>query len=165
MNAQNRNHGNSALGFLLRFITTLIISLFMLFISTFSTSTKRRAAGKEFSTETKRIVKRRANDRDEITGKKLAKGHFHHIIPVSWGGSNDPDNCALINVSTHNYIHDVLSGGHFNLNRFRRWFNLIPDPTNDDKFIILHWLEINGCFENREHLLTRELHNLNVCYV
>ena len=62
---------------------------------------KRRV---EFSTEVKVKAKERAGNRCErcsIDFDSKFKGEYHHIVPVSFGGTNNLDNCTLLCHNCH----------------------------------------------------------------
>ena len=56
---------------------------------------------------------------NELAPDRLAeaiKGHtpnhmnLHHIVPLSWGGSNDPENLVLISGRVHSFLHRKIYG-------------------------------------------------------
>ena len=46
--------------------------------------------------------------KEEISGFKLRGYEFHHIIPLSMGGTNDPTNIVLCEKHLHRIIHQFI---------------------------------------------------------
>jgi hypothetical protein len=59
---------------------------------------------------------------------KIQRFDAHHIVPLTLGGTNDPNNLVLVNKSMHEEIHDYIdSQGRFEIGE--RGSVLIPHKS------------------------------------
>lgn len=80
---------------------------------------KQLTEEQKFSVETRRDCIKRAQGHDEITGEALKPGYqLHHIRPIQNGGLGTLDNCVVVNLSTHNALHRIMSNGLFDLTKY-----------------------------------------------
>ncbi len=43
-----------------------------------------------------------------VEGKSIPFMNLHHIVPLSWGGTNDESNLTLINKNLHTFLHSKI---------------------------------------------------------
>lgn len=110
-----------------------------------------RTAEQRFSKSVRSRCLEKADGRDMITGEDLKPGfQFHHIRPVQFGGLGTEDNCIVVNLDTHSYIHEKMSNGKFSLKQFFEW---LDDPSLAAQAKIDAWLQevVGGVIQNGKY--------------
>jgi hypothetical protein len=87
--------------------------------------------GKEFPSDVKDAVWRRADGKDEVTGEEMDNPQFHHIVGLAHERDSDikvpphllagVDNCLLVDRPTHKEIEQNLD--HENIDQYAQWLN------------------------------------------
>lgn len=69
----------------------------------------KRDSQENFPPDVKRKVRRRSDNRCERCKIDLdeGSGEFHHIVPLAYGGANDPENCSLLCSDCHRIAPNV----------------------------------------------------------
>ena len=62
--------------------------------------------------------------------------HFHHIIPVHMGGTNNPSNLIKVNTAMHAFLHKCLWEEYDNHYDYIAWKCLSSQITNEEANIM-----------------------------